>query len=344
MINLLLQTILLTSLTTASPIFKRSFPDPDPIEGDISGFVHDPTLIRRDDGTYFLFTTNNKTNTFSAPSLSGPWTHLGSALPNGSQIALPGNNDLWAPDIAKLDDTYYLYYSVSDWGAQNESDIGVATSTTLEPGSWTDHGSIGIPLDQRYNRIDPNLLHGVDKDSPPLMAFGSFHDGIFQYPMEDPPLRIVEGSRYSHLEQNRTRGNMEGPYQFRWSPSTTNQSQSNTYHYLFFSSGACCNAPDKLEPPGEEYRINVCRSSSPSGDFKDREGRDCVNENGGTLVYASHGDVYAPGGQGVLYDEGQESVVLYYHYVRPSVGYEYEKFFFGWNKLEWDGEGWPVVV
>jgi hypothetical protein len=46
--------------------------------GDIYGFVHDPTVIKRDDGTYFLFTTNNKTNIASAPSMSGPWTHLGS--------------------------------------------------------------------------------------------------------------------------------------------------------------------------------------------------------------------------------------------------------------------------
>lgn len=336
MLGSILQTLLLTSLTTASPIFKRSFPEPEPIEGDIFGFVHDPTVIRRDDGTYFLFTTNNKTNVASAPSMSGPWTHLGPALPNGSSIDFPGNDDLWAPDIAKVGDTYYLYYSVSDWGAQNQSDIGVATSTTLEPGSWTDHGSIGIPRDQRYNRIDPNLLHGTGTGAP-LMAFGSFWDGIFQYPMADPPLRIVEGSDYTHLEQNTTKGNMEGPYQFRWSVD------GEQFYYLFFSSGACCNAPDKLEPPGEEYRINVCRSTSPTGGFKDREGRDCVTENGGTLVYASHGDVYAPGGQGVFYDEGEQSVVLYYHYVKRSVGYDYEKFFFGWNKLDF-GDGWPVVV
>jgi arabinan endo-1,5-alpha-L-arabinosidase len=332
----LLQGLLLTTLTTASPIFKRSFPEPEPITGDIYGFVHDPSVIRREDGTYFLFTTNNKTNVASAPSMSGPWTHLGPVLPNGSMIDLPGKDDLWAPDIAKIGDTYYLYYSVSDWGAQNASDIGVATSTTLEPGSWTDHGSIGIPPDQRYNRIDPNLFRETGS-STPLLAFGSFHDNIFQYPMADPPLRIAEGASYSHLSQNTTRENIEGPYQFRW---VTN---GHNYYYLFFSGGACCNAPDKLEPPGEEYRISVCRSESPTGGFIDKEGRDCVTENGGSLVYASHGDVYAPGGQGVFFDEGIGRVVLYYHYVKRSVGYEYEKFWFGWNKLDF-GTGWPVVV
>jgi hypothetical protein len=34
---------LVTTLATASPIFKRDFPNPEPISGDISGFVHDPT-------------------------------------------------------------------------------------------------------------------------------------------------------------------------------------------------------------------------------------------------------------------------------------------------------------
>jgi arabinan endo-1,5-alpha-L-arabinosidase len=179
LLRILLQGLALLALVTASPIFKRAFPDPEPVSGDVSKYVHDPSVIRRDDGTYFLFTTDNKTNIRSAPSMSGPWKFLGAALPEGSMIDLPGRDKLWAPDLARIDDTYYLYYSVSDWGAQNKSDIGVATSTTLEPGSWTDHGSIGIPLDQRYNRIDANLFH-ESKDSPPLLAFGSFHDNIFQ--------------------------------------------------------------------------------------------------------------------------------------------------------------------
>jgi arabinan endo-1,5-alpha-L-arabinosidase len=334
--QLFAQALLLTSLATSSPVFKRSFPDPEPMTGEISGFVHDPSVIRRDDGTYFLFTTNNRTNIASAPSMSGPWKHLGPALPNGSIIDLPGHEDIWAPDVMKLGDTYYLYYSVSDWGAQNASDIGVATSKTLEPNSWTDHGSIGIPADQRYNRIDPNLFRET-AISTPLLAFGSFHDNIFQYPMDDPPLHILPDTPYTHLQQNTTRQNAEGPYQFRW------RLDGQDFYYLFFSGGACCNAPDKLEVPGEEYRISVCRSTSSSGGFRDKEGRDCVSENGGTMVYASHGDVYAPGGQGVFYDPGQGAVVLYYHYVKPSIGYEYEKFFFGWNKLDFTS-GWPVVV
>ena len=57
----------------------------------------------------------------------------------------------------------------------------------------------------------------------------------------------------------------------------------------------------------------VCRSTVPTGPFVDKRGKDC-RQGGGELVLASHGDVYAPGGQGVVYDEGVKGVVLYYHY------------------------------
>jgi arabinan endo-1,5-alpha-L-arabinosidase len=76
-----------------------------------------------------------------------------------------------------------------------------------------------------------------------------------EYPMADPPLRIIPGSSYTHLEHNTTRPNSEGAYQFRW----VEQATGKNWYYLFFSSGACCNDPDKLEVPGEEYRIEVVR-------------------------------------------------------------------------------------
>lgn len=60
------------------------------------------------------------------------------------------------------------------------------------------------------------------------------------------------------------------------------------------------------------YSIRVGRSSSPQGPFVDKSGKDLV-DGGGEIVYGSNGDVYAPGGQGVLSDE-VEGDVLYYHY------------------------------
>ena len=108
---------------------------------------------------------------------------------------------------------------------------------------------------------------------------------------------------------------IEGGFQFWWSVKGTK------YYYLFFSSGACCNAADALVAPGDEYKIMVCRAAAPTGPFFDKGGRNCVTENGGTLVLGSHGEkVYAPGGQGVHYDaEDIGRVVLYFHYGKIAV-------------------------
>lgn len=69
--------------------------------------------------------------------------------------------------------TYYMYYAVSTFGSQ-VSTIGYATSTTMEVGSWTDHGSTGISSSsgKAYNAIDPSLVQAADGSY--YMSFGSF--------------------------------------------------------------------------------------------------------------------------------------------------------------------------
>ena len=136
--------------------------------------------------------------------------------------------------------------------------------------------------------------------------------------MANPPL-TVDGNPHQ-IEYNDTarpnnevRGPSEGSYQFQW---TVN---GDRWYYLFFSSGACCNTastsdPNGLAPAGEEYKVMVCRSQGPTGPFSDDQNRDCVTDDGGKLVLGSHGNVYAPGGQGIMDDETIGSVIMYYHY------------------------------
>lgn len=71
-----------------------AYPNPGGCTG--ACHTHDPGLIQREsDGIYFLFSTGNEISYASAPTLAGPWTEIGSMLPNGSSIDLPGNTDLW---------------------------------------------------------------------------------------------------------------------------------------------------------------------------------------------------------------------------------------------------------
>ncbi|KAH9870917.1 hypothetical protein J1614_006489, partial [Plenodomus biglobosus] len=69
----------------------------------------------------------------------------------------------------------------------------------------------------------------------------------------------------------------------------------------------------------------------------------CLTENGGTTILASHGDIYVPDGQDIMVHPESRRTVMSYHYIRLRVSYDNEKKFFGFNYLDWD-DGWPVVV
>ena len=96
MSSILLPALFLSTLITASPLLKRDYPAVGACSGKCQGSLHDPAVIYRDDTeTYYRFTTNDGLHTATAPSIEGPWTDQGPALPNGSIIDLPGNKDLW---------------------------------------------------------------------------------------------------------------------------------------------------------------------------------------------------------------------------------------------------------
>lgn len=182
-----------------------------------------------------------------------------------------------------------MYYSVSTPGSQ-DSAIGVATSTDLV--SWRDHGSTGIESARgaAYNAIDPHVLKTADGAF--VMTFGSWWQDLHTVPMQNPPHRVAAGGpapRQVAFDPKTTA--VEGAFVFPW----------GSYFYLFYSKGACCGFDKNRPAPGAEYKIMVCRSSSPTGGFVDRNGVDCTR-GGGTVVYESFQFVYGPGGQGVFND------------------------------------------
>ncbi|KUI62428.1 Arabinan endo-1,5-alpha-L-arabinosidase A [Cytospora mali] len=373
----------LASLTQLACLFTTAFaqwPEPEPFKDDVilSG-IRDPALIRRiSDGTYFLFGTNGNGTVHTAPSLRGPWTYRNEGALNAPQ-------DVVAPQVYYLPDEgmYYMYYCQHTGPPESwwfNANIHIATSATMDPGTWVEHGLLGIPYNNKnvtryhagYNILDPSLLV-VNSTSPinnelvqrdgtlPLgteyfLSFGSYESGIFQAVLSDPKTLQHSDTNSSsteftinRLEWNSTElHSTEGSFQYAWPVDGS----APTKYYLFFSSGQCCDFAHKpAKSAGDAYKIMVCRADSPEGPYSDRDGKDCLKEDGGTIIMGSHGSVFAPGGQGLLYDDDVGGTVLYYHYLpanpetqTPVKTVGDNDAYFGWNKVDWDDEGWPHVV
>ncbi|KAH7016444.1 glycoside hydrolase family 43 protein [Microdochium trichocladiopsis] len=320
---MLLSTVLATFLASV-PALVQAYPQPGACTGYC--FTHDPALYRRPDGKYFRFSTFRGIEIVTANNIAGPWTKVGSVLPNGSIINMPGNKELWAPDVAYIQGQYYLFYPVSTSGSQTSA-IGYATSPNMEPGSWTDQGSIltSAPGQTPYNAIDANLVpHANGRDF--YLQWGSYWDQIYQAQLSINGPYVFASGNHKRIAHDPRRSSMEGPTIF----------YKKGYYWLFLSLGACCTYTPK---PADEYHVNLCRSTSPSGPFVDKAGKSC-QDGGGTNFIHTHDRVYAAGGQGVFTDPTLGDV-FYYHYLDPDA-VDYNSAKFGWNVINWSAD-WPTI-
>ncbi|HZQ43652.1 MAG TPA: hypothetical protein VFA99_10390 [Acidobacteriaceae bacterium] len=70
--------------------------------------------------------------------------------------------------------------------------------------------------------------------------------------------------------------------------------------------------------PAATYRIIVGRSTSPTRLYLDRGGINLSN-GGGTILLSSHGNIYGPGGQGVMTVQAK-TLLVYHYYVGTNNG------------------------
>lgn len=80
----------------------------------------------------------------------------------------------------------------------------------------------------------------------------------------------------------------------------------------------------------------VGRSKSAHGPFLDKYGKD-LRSTGGTLVLASHGNVYAPGGQAIFTDSKSGKDIFVYHYIPVNSPVPYSDTYasLGLNAIDW---------
>ncbi|KAI1464432.1 glycoside hydrolase family 43 protein [Daldinia caldariorum] len=325
---MMLSTLSALLLSSLASVAQAQYPNPGACSGEC--FTHDPAVVKRADGKYFRFSTLDLIGISTADDLSGPWTRSGSVIQGASVINLPGNKELWAPDVVYIRGIYYCFYSVSTSGSRTSA-IGYATSTTLEAGSWKDQGIVVTSSDSSpYNAIDPNVVNGTGPNEW-YLQWGSYWNNIYQ-------ARVAINGEFVFRSGNE--------HQIAYEPEGIHQMEGafiwkrDNLWYQFLSKGICCVYHPDTDPIDQVYHITVCRSDNPAGPYVDKDGRACTN-GGGTTVLASHGNIYAPGGQGVFHDDAHGDV-LYYHYLDLNVGVDYPQSKFGWNVINWV-DGWPTI-
>ena len=293
------------------------------LSGDL--FVHDPAYVATDDGYFVYSTGDGRTadgNIQIRFSEDGEyWEYVGEVWdtkPAWLSEAVPGVDNLWAPELYEHDGTWYLYYSASTFGSST-SLIALATNTTLDPEDpdyeWVDQGEVIASAGTDYNAIDAGIVE--DEDGEPWMAFGSFSSGLKIVPLEWPSgLRADDSEPVTIADRGLAENAIEAPYIV----------PHDGAFYLFASRGFCCQGVDST------YETIVGRSDAVTGPYLDADGGELLDD-GGTLVLTSEGDRIGPGGQSVWND-----TLAFHFYDGASDGIPT----LGLLPITWR-DGWPEV-
>jgi arabinan endo-1,5-alpha-L-arabinosidase len=208
----------LTAVATLVGCAPASAAAPE-LAGDV--FVHDPAYVHTDDG-WFVYSTGNGQiadgNIQIRRSDDGAdWAYAGEVWqhkPGWLSDAVPGVDNLWAPELYGHDGTWYLYYAASTFGS-NRSVIALATNTTLDPDDpeyeWVDRGEVIGSEGTDFNAIDAGIVE--DADGTPWMSFGSFSSGIRMVRLEWPSgLRADDAEPLRLADRGLVENAIEAPY------------------------------------------------------------------------------------------------------------------------------------
>lgn len=301
--------------------------------------VHDPTIIQVGDTYYLVNTDTTQPETCGVPIRSSKdlihWRFEKTALD-----AVPGPawewtqaQQLWAPDIIKVENQYRMYYSASTFGS-TRSMIGLATAADIL-GQWTDQGEVvkTNPEIAANNAIDANLC--FDRKGCHWLVYGSFFGGIYLLPIDSKTGRPkVKGyGKKIAVRSQSVEGAIEGPFIY--------YNKKTDYFYLFVS----------FDSLNDSYNIRVARSKEITGpylDFNDREMTDMTTDplKIGTKMIGSYKlgndtPLYGPGHNSIFVDQKNQQEFVVHHVRRQPFSAD---FFLQIRPLFWGADGWPVVA
>ena len=309
--------------------------------------VHDPVMAW-ERGTYYLLSTGNGLQWATSRDRK-TWVVQGSPfienIPEWTRDSVPGfRNHVWAPDILRWHDRWWLAYSCSTFG-KNSSAIGLMSADRLN-GHWRDEGCLVASKEDRdnWNAIDPALV--IDDNDQLWMTWGSFWDGIQIARVETAaavggsPSMVVNSSLIKTIARRHRPGDpsaAENPTS-RFAGRNAIEApfilKHGDYYYLFVSWDYCCRGAQS------NYRVAVGRAKQIDGPYLDRSGRP-MTEGGGELFLEGDKQEYEAAGHCAVYDlPSGETLFICHGYSTRMNGAS----ILIQRIVEWTADGWPQPV
>ncbi|WP_418277717.1 arabinan endo-1,5-alpha-L-arabinosidase [Isoptericola jiangsuensis] len=338
--------------------------------------VHDPTVVRDDEGTYWCFSTDAR---YDGPVRAGvpirrsddlvTWELTGWALPGvpAAATAWAGAEGLWAPDVVRAPggDGWRMYYSASSFGSRRSA-IGLATAPH-PAGPWTDAGLVVSsehhepPAGTNHpNAIDANVVTDADAQ---WLVYGSFFGGIHVLPL-DPATGLV---RHDAAESGEPGGLTTHPGRLvaRRAPRVDNGAVEGAFVLPRPGGGwALLVSYDSL---ASGYHVRAAVADAVTGPYRDRAGHlmtdlDAEPWSVGVPVLSGHRltdgpGILAPGHGSVLTEtvdvgQGAEHAAgrtagrtvprqTFVHHVRDADAPTEHRLQI--RRLLWTHDGWPLV-
>lgn len=277
--------------TYKNPVTRSSLPD--------------PTLIRANDGYFYLYATEDTRNMpiWRSRNLVD-WAFVGTAFTDATRpkCIRPGINSMWAPDINYINGQYVLYYSIgrAAWDIYPELGFGVATSERPE-GPFVDRGVVfmGAEYGQGHSSIDQFY---IEEDGKKYLIWGCY-TGIYIVQLTNDGLRKMPGATATKIVSDKMM--VEGSYVYK----------RNGYYYLVCSHGACC---DNVEV--NKYKIVYGRAKSLFGPYQTKDGRRMLDgpDNYEELIVGN--DYCAGPGHNAEWvdDDNGDTWIVYHGYLKPQ--------------------------
>lgn len=292
---------------------RTSYVNPISVES-----LPDPTVIRGDDGRFWLYATEDIRN---MPIMVSDnlldWKMEGTVFRTGRPDDVD-NEMVWAPDITKQGGNYILYYSIAP-GDGNPWEYGVGAAVAGAPeGPWADKGKLflGGEVGVRMS-IDPFFFEDGGKK---YIVWGSYF-GLWAIELEENGLSVKQGAKKTRLVGLDGYG-IEAPMIHK----------RDGYYYFFSSEGGSGFDND--------YKIGVVRSENFLGPYYNKDGRNATAGAPLTFILKSNAYFKSPGHcSEIITDDFGTDWILYHSYYGSAEGGRRLMI----DRIEWGDDGWPTI-